>query len=31
MSASRRLQLLDWARSNGSWIVEDDYASCSRR
>lgn len=27
MSASRRLQLLDWARTNGSWIVEDDYDS----
>ncbi len=27
MSASRRLQLLDWARRSGSWIVEDDYDS----
>jgi GntR family transcriptional regulator/MocR family aminotransferase len=27
MSASRRLQLLDWARSSGSWIIEDDYDS----
>jgi GntR family transcriptional regulator/MocR family aminotransferase len=27
MSASRRLQLLDWAQANGSWIVEDDYDS----
>ena len=27
MSASRRLQLLDWARTSGSWIVEDDYDS----
>jgi GntR family transcriptional regulator/MocR family aminotransferase len=27
MSASRRLQLLDWAQSNGSWIIEDDYDS----
>jgi GntR family transcriptional regulator / MocR family aminotransferase len=27
MSASRRLQLLDWAQSTGSWIVEDDYDS----
>jgi GntR family transcriptional regulator/MocR family aminotransferase len=27
MSASRRLQLLSWAQSNGSWIVEDDYDS----
>jgi GntR family transcriptional regulator/MocR family aminotransferase len=25
MSASRRLQLLDWAQSVGSWIIEDDY------
>lgn len=25
MSASRRLQLLDWAHSAGSWIIEDDY------
>ncbi|MGB7438698.1 MAG: PLP-dependent aminotransferase family protein [Candidatus Acidiferrum sp.] len=27
MSASRRLQLLDWARRAGSWIIEDDYDS----
>ena len=27
MSASRRMQLLDWAARNGSWIVEDDYDS----
>jgi GntR family transcriptional regulator/MocR family aminotransferase len=27
MSASRRLQLLDWAHNAGSWIVEDDYDS----
>jgi GntR family transcriptional regulator/MocR family aminotransferase len=27
MSASRRLQLLDWAESYGSWIIEDDYDS----
>jgi len=27
MSASRRMQLLDWAQSSGSWIVEDDYDS----
>jgi len=27
MSASRRLQLLDWARQSGAWIVEDDYNS----
>jgi len=27
MSASRRLQLLSWAQSAGSWIIEDDYDS----
>jgi GntR family transcriptional regulator/MocR family aminotransferase len=27
MSASRRLQLVDWAQSSGSWIIEDDYDS----
>jgi len=27
MSASRRLQLVDWAESNASWIIEDDYDS----
>jgi len=27
MSASRRLQLLDWAESSGAWILEDDYDS----
>src|SRR5579863_15208 len=27
MSASRRLKLLDWAQSAGSWIIEDDYDS----
>jgi GntR family transcriptional regulator / MocR family aminotransferase len=27
MSASRRLQLLEWARREGAWIVEDDYDS----
>ncbi len=27
MSASRRLQLLEWARSSGAWIFEDDYDS----
>lgn len=27
MSASRRLQLLHWARRAGAWIVEDDYDS----
>ena len=25
MSASRRIQLLDWAHNSGSWIIEDDY------
>jgi GntR family transcriptional regulator/MocR family aminotransferase len=27
MSASRRLQLLDWAERSGAWIIEDDYDS----
>ena len=27
MSASRRLQLLDWSQNTGSWIIEDDYDS----
>jgi len=27
MSASRRLQLLDWAESSGAWVIEDDYDS----
>jgi GntR family transcriptional regulator / MocR family aminotransferase len=27
MSASRRLQLLNWAHSSGGWIIEDDYDS----
>jgi GntR family transcriptional regulator / MocR family aminotransferase len=27
MSASRRLQLLEWAHSSKSWIIEDDYDS----
>jgi len=27
MSASRRLQLLNWAHSAGAWIIEDDYDS----
>jgi GntR family transcriptional regulator/MocR family aminotransferase len=27
MSASRRMQLLNWAQSAGSWIIEDDYDS----
>lgn len=27
MTASRRLQLLDWARRSGAWIFEDDYDS----
>jgi GntR family transcriptional regulator/MocR family aminotransferase len=25
MSPERRSQLIDWARSHGTWIVEDDY------
>ena len=25
LSLRRRLQLLDWARSNHTWIIEDDY------
>lgn len=27
MSLGRRLALLDWARANGSWVLEDDYDS----
>jgi GntR family transcriptional regulator / MocR family aminotransferase len=27
MSASRRFQLLEWARRSSSWIIEDDYDS----
>jgi GntR family transcriptional regulator/MocR family aminotransferase len=27
MSASRRIQLLEWAQDSGAWIVEDDYDS----
>jgi GntR family transcriptional regulator/MocR family aminotransferase len=27
LSMSRRLELLAWARSQGAWIIEDDYAS----
>jgi GntR family transcriptional regulator / MocR family aminotransferase len=27
MSASRRLQLLNWAQDAGAWVVEDDYDS----
>ncbi len=27
MSLARRLQLLDWARRAGAWILEDDYDS----
>jgi GntR family transcriptional regulator/MocR family aminotransferase len=27
MSQTRRLQLLDWAQTNGAYIVEDDYDS----
>jgi len=25
MSLSRRLELLDWARRNAAWVIEDDY------
>jgi len=27
LSLPRRMALLDWARTNGSWIIEDDYDS----
>jgi len=27
MSLARRLELLDWARRSGAWIIEDDYDS----
>jgi GntR family transcriptional regulator / MocR family aminotransferase len=27
MSLARRLELLDWARDRGAWLVEDDYDS----
>jgi GntR family transcriptional regulator/MocR family aminotransferase len=27
LSAPRRLQLLDWARRRGAWLLEDDYDS----
>jgi GntR family transcriptional regulator / MocR family aminotransferase len=27
MTARRRLELLNWAQSSGSWIIEDDYDS----
>jgi GntR family transcriptional regulator/MocR family aminotransferase len=27
MSASRRLQLLNWAQRTGAWVIEDDYDS----
>jgi GntR family transcriptional regulator/MocR family aminotransferase len=27
LSLARRLELLDWARERGSWLVEDDYDS----
>ncbi len=27
MSISRRIKLLDWAKKNGVWILEDDYDS----
>jgi len=27
MSATRRIQLLNWAQESGAWIIEDDYDS----
>jgi GntR family transcriptional regulator/MocR family aminotransferase len=27
MTASRRMQLLNWAQTSGAWIIEDDYDS----
>jgi GntR family transcriptional regulator/MocR family aminotransferase len=30
MTASRRLQLIDWAQRAGAWIIEDDYDSAYR-
>lgn len=27
LSLARRLQLLDWAKKQGAWIIEDDYLS----
>lgn len=27
MSAARRMQLLEWARTSSAWIIEDDYDS----
>ena len=27
MSATRRLELLAWARTHGAWVIEDDYDS----
>jgi GntR family transcriptional regulator/MocR family aminotransferase len=30
LSATRRVELLNWARAAGSWIVEDDYDSYFR-
>ncbi|MBB5609648.1 MULTISPECIES: PLP-dependent aminotransferase family protein [unclassified Janthinobacterium] len=27
MSVTRRLELLEWARDSGAWVVEDDYDS----
>jgi GntR family transcriptional regulator/MocR family aminotransferase len=27
LGAARRLQLLDWAREAGAWVIEDDYDS----
>jgi len=30
LSATRRMELLNWARASGAWIVEDDYDSYFR-
>jgi len=30
LSATRRIELLNWARASGAWIVEDDYDSYFR-
>jgi GntR family transcriptional regulator/MocR family aminotransferase len=27
LSMARRLELIDWAREAGAWIIEDDHAS----
>jgi GntR family transcriptional regulator/MocR family aminotransferase len=30
LSATRRIELLNWARASGAWVVEDDYDSYFR-